>query len=496
MVTNSRKNLFDFLNISCDKNVTMQKEQLLIVDDDIEFAEKLAKALIGLYNVAICHSVDEFHQKFAVGKFDLIIMDMRLEKEKEGLLLLKQVLNQDPMQAAIVMTAYADMESYADALESGAITYLDKNEFSAPLIARMVETILQQSNLQKRMIVLEQRLETIEPLEIIGASEKIVAVREQIRKAAEDGDVHVLITGAPGTGKKLAANNIHRISRRRSKGPFLCVSFRQTPQLSVLEQLFGKKSKEGHKTYIESKGYVDLAKGGILVIDDLNSLDRAVQTSLLEFLESGRFTRVGGERQIAADIQVVFVCSTSALSSNDEVFRENLVGRLGGIDIRIPSLNKRPKDIPLIARYILQNLYRHGRTQARSFRSSAMQSLKSLLWPGNVRELKISVEYASILADASNDREIGIEHLPMNTSPSQSDNQTPVDYQLHLVRSELALVEKVIEQFGITKKWEIAEKLRYPNRFTFSRRMQRNLNVYPQALSEFPRTTNLFAHKR
>ena len=487
--------MFDFYYRACDVFVTMKKDNILIVDDDIEFAKKLAEALDGLFSVHKCHSEDEFRRKFTVGKFDLIIMDMRLEKEKEGLLLLKQVLELDPLQAAIVMTAYADLETYADALETGALTYLDKSEFSPALIAKTVEAILEQNDLQKRMDLLEQRLEILEPLEIIGASAQIVAVREQLREVAEDGHTHVIITGGPGTGKKLVAKNIHRISRHRSNSPFFCVSCHQIPQGSGLTKLFGTLITTSDKLPAESKGYVDQTKGGILVIDGPEHLDNMGRAGLEALMASGYFTRAGGERKLAADLQIILLSSASVDAPGFAGFHEKLVGELGCIDIRVPALNERSEDIPLIAQYTLQNLYRHGRTQARSVLGSALQHIESMAWPGNVRELMVTIEYGAILADASNNREIGIEHLPMSLSdvtlyPRQSP--TPMDYQLHLIRSELSLVETVIDRFGITKKREIAEKLRYPNRFTFSRRIQRNLKLYPMIRREFPKTSSLY----
>src|ERR1035437_5232252 len=129
----------------------MKRPQVLIVDDDRDYAAKLAGALEGLFEIETCHSESDFRERFAVGRYDLLIMDMRLEKDREGLTLLKEVVAQDPLQAAIVMTAYADTETYTDALESGALTYLDKREFSPALIARTVDAIVRQNKLRKRM---------------------------------------------------------------------------------------------------------------------------------------------------------------------------------------------------------------------------------------------------------------------------------------------------------------------------------------------------------
>ncbi len=194
---------------------------VLIVDDDRAFAGKLARALEGMFRVESCHTEAEFRERFTVGRFDLIIMDMRLEKDREGLVLLKEALAQDSSQAAIVMTAYADTESYTDALASGALTYLDKHEFSPTLIARTVEAIVQQAALRRQVAALQWRLDATEPGEIIGTSTGIRQVREGIRRAADDGRAPVAIIGEPGTGRSLVARNIHHLSRRRADGPFV-----------------------------------------------------------------------------------------------------------------------------------------------------------------------------------------------------------------------------------------------------------------------------------
>ena len=490
------RKMFDFYHEKCDIFITMLRSHVLIVDDDKAFARKLAGALQGLFRIETCHSEADFRKKFAVNRYDLLIMDMRLEKDREGLDLLKEVLDQDPMQAAIVMTAYADMETYTDAIQSGALNYFDKHEFSPALIARTIEAILQQGRLQRRLAVVEQRLETSEPLEIIGASAEIKQIGELLRRAAENGDMPVFITGEPGSGKELVARNIHRLSRRRADGAFVYAACGRMSPNEVQSTLFGSVQGVEPRRPRESRGWTDDARGGVLFVDGITKFNGSARSALLDFIESHSFLRVGGKQRIEVDAQVVIAVSDTA--ERDSVvgeIREVLVGRLGGMEIHVPALRDRVEDIPLIAQYALQNLYRHGRTQARSFRGAAIGVLESLPWPGNVMELKSAIEYAATRADVAEVREIGPEHLPFSVSESpfrSPEAPGALDYQLHLARSELALVESAIERFETTKKSEIAGHLGYHDRFKFTRRIRRNLETYPTLQREFPKTAGLF----
>jgi len=475
--------------------------RILIVDDDRRFAGRLAGALEGIFRVEKCHSEAEFRQHFAVGRFDLVIIDMRLEKDREGLDLLKEVLAQDSAQAAIVMTAYADVESYTDALASGALTYLDKHEFSPVLIARTVEAIVQQVGLGRRVAALERRLDASTPTEIIGVGEPIRQVRDAIRRAADDGRAPVLIVGPPGAGKKLAAANIHRLSRRRSDGPLLTGACGRLAADALGTVIFGHFQRLENGRNRETKGWVDEARGGVLVLEGLSAADDTVVSALVDCLRTGFFQRTGGGRSVEADVQLV-VCITADGPSVGASGRVPgaLIEKEGGIEIRLPALHERIEDIPLLAQYALQNLHRAGQTHARSFRGAALAVLESLPWPGNVRELNSAVAYSAIRADANGDREIGPEHLPQSLSdaPSLATNPTAgvLDYQLHLARAELGLVEAAIARFEIARKTDLAEHLRYRDRFTFVRRMRRIMEKYPALAREFPKVRELFEPKK
>ena len=465
----------------------MSRATILIVDDDTVYAGKLCRALEGVFHVETCHSQAEFRNHFSAGRYDLLIMDMRLEQDREGLVLLREALADDPLQAAIVMTAYADMETYTDALEAGAMTYLDKAEFSPALIARTVEAIVGQGRMRRRVSDLENRLERAEPLEVIGASLAIRRVRDELRHAAEADSVVVLV-GEPGAGKELAARNIHRLSRRRAEGSFVHATCGRLRREEIARRMFGPQGLERGRTAVP-KGWIEEARGGVLFIDGVEGLDVVAWRRLIGLIAPRAGVSPGGERRGGVDAQLVI-----ATTLGTERTIQELAGKSGVVRIDIPPLRQHPEDIALIAQYTVQNLHRDGRTQARALRGAALSVLESMPWPGNIRELKSAVTYAAIRADAAGEREIGPEHLPMGGADlpaAQANGLHPGGYQEHLARAELALVESAIEAFGITKKADLAMRLGYNDRFVFARRIRKCLTSYPQLWKEFPKTAGM-----
>jgi len=475
----------------------MRKSHVIIIDDDEEFAKNLAGALGGLFRIELCHSEADFRERFASGRYDLLMMDIRLKSNREGLDLLKEVLARDPLQAAVVMTAYADTETYADALASGALTYLDKRAFSPMLIARTVEALVAQGALRRRLAVAERLLAASEHYEMIGFSDGIKAVGERLRRAAEDGDVPVLFLGEPGSGRQLAARTLHRWNRRRSEGPFIVASCEHAAATKPATALFGGVQSLGEKNILDSRGWVDDAKGGVLYLNGLGGLDANEISAVAELIETSLFKRNGGTHRLEADMQIVVALRSDKVSVPNAI-RTALAAR-GGLEIRIPALRERREDISLIAQYTLQQAYRLGRTQVRSFRGAALAALESQVWPGNVRELKSAIEYAAIRADATAAHEIGPEHLPMPTTQGPAVPTTSpsvFDYQVNLARAEVGLVESTIDRFEITKKSWLGERLGYNDRFAFSRRVVKAFTGYPQLRDEFPRTAALFEDEK
>lgn len=477
----------------------MFKSRILVVDDDIGFANRVRNVLQGIYEIVLCHSIDQFHKIFSTDRFDLIILDMRLESQKEGLDLLREILRHDPLQAVIIATAYPDTESYLEAIQAGALTFLDKHEFSPALIARTVESILRQSDLQKRVHLLERRLDVADPVEIIGASPAIVFLRERIREAVETDAPLVLVRGETGTGKTLTARNIHRMSQRRAKHPFVAITLSATLTSSMKEDLYGLNRKALNKGTKNISGLLEEMGSSVIYLDEISELDTSGQKRLLSAIDTGVSVSSKGKHDIRIDAQVV-AATTHDLDNlcAKGVFRQDLKDKLRAFEIVAPRLREHKEDIPLLAQYFLQILFRHRCTTARTFREEALRAFELYSWPANVRELKIVVEYAGLQAAINREGEVRMEHLPMNLTETGSRRNTAIvanNYLLHIARAEIELVDSAVRRFGTIGKAELARRLHYNDRFIFTRRIRRNFSQFPELAEKFPAVAGLFSAK-
>ena len=472
----------------------MFKAKILIVDDDVGYANRLSNALKGVFHVETCNSEAEFRDRFALDCYDLLIIDMRLDKNREGLELVREALAADPLQAVIVVTAYADLETYTDALESGAMTYLDKREFSPLLIARTIEAIVDQARMRRRLSGLEGRLDAVDGLEIIGVSPAIRRVRDDLRNAAQIR-TPVILVGEPGTGKELVARNIHRLSTQQAKGPFVLTTCDRTGNEDFTKKLLGGPWERNSGQAVNSRGWIDDAYNGMLLLKGVEGLSPSTWLTLAQLIKSGSFTRPGSPKKSMVDTQIAIGITPGELRNVEKILEMDSCMR-----INLPALPEHVEDIVLIAQYTLQNLYRNGRTKVRSLRSATLTILESLNWPGNVRELKSTIEYSAIRADVAGQYEIAPEHLPQWTYTQSVDrNVAPPqlgDYQRHLAWSELALVEAAIKTLGTTTQAKLAKQLGYNDRYVFMRRLRKRLNDYPQLRDEFPGAAAISAVKK
>lgn len=474
----------------------MTKKTILIVDDDAVFRKELANLLGKSFRVELAESVVAFKSVFQPYAFDLIVLDMRLEAERDGLVILTEIMEADPYQLVIVVTKYVDTETHIAAIERGAQLYLNKDEFPIPFIVQMTEVVLQQGHLRRRIETLEKRLEAVESTDMIGQSPELRQMQEKIRQVASDGEVTVLIRGESGTGKELVARNIHRLSQRRQEGPFVAVSVAGLNHSTIYSELFGHEKGAFTGASSQRKGVIEEAHGGTLFLDEIGDLDSETQVKLLRVLETHTLQRLGSNREIVVDFQLVTATNRnlSEMIENNR-FRRDLYYRLQAFEIWVPSLRDHRKDITLLSEYFLARMMKAGRTTAVSFHHRVMELFMLYGWPGNVRELKNVVEYAAIQARTRQEPLIQLEHLPTTLTGNDSKIILPapvMDYQIWLARSELELCARALTDSEKITKSELARLLGYNDRFIFQRRIRRAIKVYPKAAAEFPEVVNLW----
>lgn len=459
----------------------VSQQHILVVDDNKKYARQLAENLQDLWCVDVVFCEKEFARIFAPYKYDLVFLDLRLKKGKEGLDLLDHIISEDPSAAVIVISGYGDIATAVETLQKGAKTFLEKDKVSFEEIKIRAEHVLKENAAERRILQLEAS-QGID--EIIGDSPEISKIRELIQLVGQDGQTSVLVRGETGTGKELVARAIHRIGFRK-QGPFVPVSLSDNLN-TVTSVLFGHE--KGAFTDARSKHYgcFEQAHKGVLFMDEIGDLPTDVQVKLLRVIDQRSFRRMGGKVDIQVDFQLVSATNRplEALVEKGS-FRSDLYYRVKGFVIQLPSLRERGSDIPLLAQYFLHQLNSRGRTTANSFSSDAIALLTNYKWPGNVRELKSVIESASLRSKIEGNKKIIADHIQPLLLEQEIINikQYKGNVFKTLAETELAMIEEALLKTA-GKKTQACKLLHYPNRYAMLRRVQ-NILKNPKNLDLF-----------
>jgi DNA-binding NtrC family response regulator len=428
-----------------------------------------------------------FRLSFRPFEFDLVILDMRLKSGREGFDLLREIRANDQFQPVIMVSAYGDTETTLDAIESGALMFLHKKEFTPELLARMVEAVLRQARYQRRVIELENRLRNESPAEFVGMNSSIHDAAQCARRAAEETDACVLVNAEIGTERELTARIIHDLSRQRREGPFVATSLAELREDAAEDTLFGRR----HKGSPRYRGVLEQANSGVLFLQGVECLSPRLLGQLQSVLQC-RSIDVG-PFAISLDVQLVVAKNTGRVSDSTSLFLPQLAGRRW-IEVYLPPLRERKEDIPLLAASFLHSLRAGGHTTARTLSPTALRILEGHRWPGNVEELRNAVEFGAIQARTSRDEELLPEHLPSNLlRPTEALGGAVIwDYHVHVARAEVWLANRGLEEKGLRNKKELATALGYNDRFSFVRRIGKHMQQFPELKGEFPRVAALF----
>ncbi|WP_437552830.1 sigma-54 dependent transcriptional regulator [Sorangium sp. So ce367] len=312
-----------------------------------------------------------------------------------------------PPPHVVMVTGAASITSAVDALKLGAADYLQKPLDPARLVLLVRELLSSPPT----------EFDDDDPLHgqlvfegMIGGSTRMREVFTRIERVAATM-APVLIVGESGTGKELVARAIHNRSRRRA-GPFVPVHTGAIPRELIGSELFGHEKGSFTGAFAAAEGKFEAAAGGTVFLDEVGTMDAAVQVSLLRVLETYRFTRVGGRKEIEADVRVVAATNKDLLDLVDDcVFREDLYYRLNVFTVTLPPLRERREDIlPIAERFLLKFAKRYG-TPARRLSDAAVERLAEHDWPGNVRELRNVIEQTALFASnelvSANDVQLG-----------------------------------------------------------------------------------------
>jgi DNA-binding NtrC family response regulator len=306
----------------------------------------------------------------------------------------------------ILVTGGATVETAVEALRAGASDFLTKPVDQARL-KTLLEGIARAGSYRREIAELRSTLRELGRFgSMIGSSPAMQAVYDRVTRVAPT-DATVLVTGESGTGKELVAETVHRLSRRAHR-PFVAINCGAIAANLIESELFGHERGAFTGADRQRKGVFERAHQGTLFLDEVSEMPLELQVKLLRVLESGTFTRVGGEKPLSSDVRVVAASNRDldALVA-DGKFRPDLLYRLRVVPVELPPLKDRGTDVRKLAQHFLGELGLANKEE-KTFSAEALAALERHPFPGNVRELKNAVQQAYILAE----KEIAIEHLP------------------------------------------------------------------------------------
>ncbi len=398
------------------------KKQVLIIEDDL-----VLNRLIGKYVTDLGHEVGsagcwkEAQQYLASREPHLIITDVKLP-DGDSLMHLPDLIGNQPI---VVLTAFGSVRNAVEAMKAGAFEYLVK-PVSPEELSLVVQRALEDAELRNDHQFCKQRLQARERAGsfMIGVSAPLGKVKETIAVVAPS-DISVLIQGESGSGKELVARAIHERSERSLRN-FVAVDCCNLQEQLFESELFGHEKGAFSGADRLKKGLVEGAEGGTLFLDEIGELDAALQAKLLRVLESGKFRRLGGSKDLDANIRVVAATNRDLESmSREGGFRADLYYRLGAFVIDTPPLRERRDDVPYLVEHFIRN-HNFSRRINKSISGEAVRRLIAYDWPGNVRELKNVVERAIILSRDT--AMIRPEHLAFGQGGGKNSAKINLDF--------------------------------------------------------------------
>ena len=371
--------------------------KILVVDDEKSIRDSLKLILEEEgYSVDTASDGEEALELINKENYDLVISDIKMPK-LDGIELLNKISKLSPSTFFIIMTAYASVNTAIDALRQGAFDYLIKPVEFDDLLIR-VKRLLTFKNLSMENKMLRQRsTEDAGFGNLIGDSEPMKKVFGIIQQVAPTNS-NILIFGKSGTGKELAAKAIH-FNSKRSNNIFLPVNCGAISENLIESELFGHKKGSFTGATEEKQGLFKVADGGTLFLDEIADLPLNLQVKLLRAIEERQFIPVGGTKPVQTDVRIIAATNQNLYEKvkNNE-FREDLFYRLNVVELKLPALNERKEDIPLLVNHFIEKYCNEMGKKILGVNNETMKILMGHNWQGGVRELENVIERAVIFA--------------------------------------------------------------------------------------------------
>ena len=366
--------------------------KVLIVDDERAIRNSLKEILeMENYQAETAENGADACTKADKEKFDAIFCDIKMPG-MDGIEVLQKLLADGVESPIIMISGHADINTAVDCIKKGAFDFIEK-----PLDLNRILITLKNAT-DKATLVKETKIlkKKIYGQEMIGEAEPVRHLREMIGKVAPT-HASVLITGPNGSGKELVAQSIYQLSPR-SMMPFVEVNCAAIPSELIDSELFGHKKGSFTSAIRDHKGKFEQADGGTIFLDEIGDMSLAAQAKVLRVLQERKLTPVGGDKEITVDVRVIAATNKNLQEEIAEGrFREDLYHRLSVIVLKVPALDERKDDIPLLVNYFSERICNEIGQPVRVFSPEALRMLAERSWPGNIRELRNVVERLLIL---------------------------------------------------------------------------------------------------
>ncbi len=430
------------------------KKTVLIIEDDTLVRESLSEILhLEGYQVSTASNGKEGLQQLERSKFEAALVDLRLP-EVNGLEFLKHSRELSPEMDVIMITSFATVESAVEAMKLGAVDYLTKpihDEEIKVLLGRLFETRrLREENTELKQELIEKKSKYHN---LVGADLKMQKIYSMIQ-AIRDTNTTILLKGESGTGKGMVAQAIHYSDPARKDGPYIEISCGAIPRELLESELFGHVKGAFTGAIRDRIGRFELADGGTILLDEIDSLPPYLQVKLLRVLQQKVFERVGDTKTMRVDVRII---ASTNRDLEEEIrksnFREDLFYRLNVITIEVPPLRHRKEDIPLLVDHFMKMFNEKMRRQIKEVNKEAMKFLMDYDWPGNIRELENLLERSCVLAQGT---AITLDHLPENfcarTSSQSSSSNGNGSLKDVLREPEKKIIVEALEQVNWNRK--------------------------------------------
>ena len=374
------------------------KSNILVVDDEQTIRDALKMVLEEEgYQTQTAADGKEALDLINDVDFDIVITDLKMP-EVDGMTLTRQCQQICPQTSVIIITAHGSLETAIEALRIGAYDYILK-PFDFDDVLYKIKRLIKQKELVLENQALRQEVEQKYSFSnIVGQSPQMKKIFELIKKVANTKG-NVLITGSSGTGKELVARAIHFNSDRKNK-PFVAINCGAIVGNLMESEFFGHKKGSFTGAVRDKDGHFKMANNGTLFLDEIGDIPLHLQVKLLRAIEESEILPVGGNTPVKTDVRIIAATNRNLEEDLEKgTFRDDLFYRLNVVEIKLPSLNERREDIPLLVKHFIDKYNAELKRNIKNADNETMRILLNYSWKGGIRELENVIERALILCE-------------------------------------------------------------------------------------------------